>query len=305
MPIAFVLGVLFLLIPIQCAAADGKVPRDGFDLYYRASGSGTPAILLSGGPGLDVDYMAGAADRLPSAYERILLEQRGTGRSRPAKVSRENMTLPLVVDDLEALRGHLKQDRLLLVGHSWGAMLAMAYAAKYPQHVDRLLLIGPGGMTSEFFAIAGDNIRSRLQPQDLEAQRNWATATQRGIDADKAGFEVLRAITPAYFFDRSKAIAFAAELKEGSLHADVGQHLGVDLGKTYDLRDSLRKFDRPVLIVQGHQDPVPESTAEQTHRVLKSSTLTYIHKCGHFPWLEQPEEYDRIVKEFLEKSRGK
>jgi len=192
----------------------------------------------------------------------------------------------------------------LLVGHSWGAMLAMAYAGKYPEHVDRLLLIGPGGMTSEFFAIADDNIRSRLQPQNLEAQRYWTAATQRGIDADKAGLEGLRAITPAYFFDRSKALAFAAELREGALHADVGLYLGVDLGKTYDLRESLRKFDRPVLIVQGHQDPVPESTAEETHRVLKTSTLTYIHKCGHFPWLEQPEEYDRIVNEFLGKSKG-
>src|SRR5436190_13999973 len=151
MPIAFVLGVLFLLIPIQCAAAEGIVPRDGFDLHYRTSGSGTPAILLSGGPGLDVDYMAAVVEHLPPSCMSVLLEQRGTGRSRPAKVSRENMTLPLAIDDLESLRLHLKQDRLLLVGHSWGAMLAMAYAARYPQRVDRLLLIGPGGTTPEFF----------------------------------------------------------------------------------------------------------------------------------------------------------
>ena len=292
-------GVVFLAIAARCGAAEGTVPRDGFDLHYRTSGSGTPAILLSGGPGLDVDYMAGVIEHLPPSYMSILFEQRGTGRSRPAKVSRENMTLPLVIDDLEALRVQLKQGRLSLVGHSWGAMLAMAYAAKYPQRVDRLLLIGPGGTTSEFFAIAGDNIQSRLLPQDLEARRYWASAAERGTDADKAALEGLRAIIPAYFFDRAKALVFAAQLKEGSLHTDMSRHLGVDLGKTYDLRESLRTFDRPALIVQGHQDPVPESTAEQTHRVLRSSKLIYLDKCGHFPWLEQPSEFRRIVNEFL------
>ncbi len=280
-------------------AAEGRVPREGFDLHYRTAGSGTPAVLLSGGPGLDVDYMAGVAGHLPSSYRTILLEQRGTGRSRPPNVSRENMTLPLVIDDLEALRRRLEQDRLLLVGHSWGAILAMAYAAKYPRQVDRLLLIGPGGMTPEFFRIADDNIRSRLHPQDLDAQLYWGAATRRGIDADKAGLEVLRAIMPAYFFDRDKALEFAAQLPEGTVHADASRYLRVDLGETYDLRESLWGFDRPVAIVQGHQDPVPESTTEETHRVLKSSTLEYIHQCGHFPWIEQPAEFRRIVSEFL------
>jgi proline iminopeptidase len=280
-------------------AAEGRVPREGFDLHYRTEGSGTPAVLLSGGPGLDVDYMAGAAEHLPSSYRRILLEQRGTGRSRPPKLSRENATLPLAIDDLEALRMQLEQDRLLLVGHSWGAMLAMAYAAKYRRHVDRMLLIGPGGMTSEFFRIADDNIRSRLHPQDLEAQLYWGSANRRGIDADKAGLEVLRAIMPSYLFDRDKALEFAAQLPEGTVHADASRYLRVDLGEMYDLRESLWEFDQPVAIVRGHQDPVAESTTEETHRVLKSSTLAYIHKCGHFPWLEQPAEFHRIVHEFL------
>src|SRR5258706_4095710 len=248
MPNTSIPGMLFLLIRIQCGAADGTVPRDSFDLHYRTSSSGTPAILLSGGPGLDVDYMTGVAEQLPPTYLRVLLEQRGTGRSRPPKLSRENITLPLMIDDLEALRVHLKQDRLLLVGHSWAAMLAMAYAGKYPQRIDRLLLIGPGGMTSEFFMVAGDNIRSRLYPEDLEAQRRWSPANQPGIDADKVSLEALRAITPAYFFDRAKALAFAAQLAEGAMHADMSQYMAVELGKSHDMRATLTRFTRSCLL---------------------------------------------------------
>ena len=75
-------------------------------------------VLLSGGPGFNVDYMLPVRDFLPAEYRRIFLEQRGTGRSRPASLSPESMTLQTVVEDLEALRQHLKQDRLVLIGHS-------------------------------------------------------------------------------------------------------------------------------------------------------------------------------------------
>lgn len=100
-------------------------------------------------------------------HKAILLEQRGTGRSRPAKL--DEMTLDVVVHDLEALREHLKQPRLFLVGHSWGGMLAMAYAAMFPDRVERLILIDSGGPTLEFVTRFDDNIRSRLRPEDAEA----------------------------------------------------------------------------------------------------------------------------------------
>src|SRR5262245_51358481 len=100
-------------------AAEGSFQSGGLEMHYRAAGSGPAIVLLSGGPGFNVDYMIPSAEYLPAGYTRIFLEQRGTGRSQPARPTAETMTLALAVQDLEALRLHLRQERLLLLGHSW------------------------------------------------------------------------------------------------------------------------------------------------------------------------------------------
>ena len=290
-----------LVAPASSLAQDGSFVSAGTELHYRSAGTGTPAVLLSGGPGFRVDYMVPVGDFLPANYRRIYFEQRGTGKSRPKTLNPESMTLNTVVDDLEALRLHLKVDRLLLVGHSWGGMLAMAYAVAHPDRVDRLVLIASGGPTLEFSQWFGDNINARLRPEDIEAQSYWRAAAKNGVDADKAALEGLKAIVPGYFFDRKKGLAFAQSTQDGALHQDVSALLFADLGKRYDLRDGLRRINRPVLIVQGHQDPIGDKTSEDIHALIPGSTLAYINKCGHFPWLEQPEEFKRIVGEFLGK----
>jgi len=293
--------IALLLAPAAARAQDGSFVSAGVELHYRSAASGPPVVLLSGGPGFNVDYMIPVGDFLPAGYRRIYFEQRGTGRSRPAKTALESMTLQAVVEDLETLRVHLKQDRLLLVGHSWGGMLAMAYAVAHPDRVDRLILIGSGGPTLEFTQWFGDNIDARLRPQDLEARSYWRTAAKNGVAPDKVALENVKAITPGYFFDRQKGLAFASEIKEGDLHNDVSALLSTDLGKHYDLRPGLAKLDRPVLIIQGHQDPIGDKTAEDIHALIARSTLTYINKSGHFPWIEQPDDFRRAIAEFLSK----
>ena len=290
-----------MLVPCAALAQDGSFVSAGVELHYHSAGSGTPAVILSGGPGFTVDYMIPVGDFLPAGYRRIYFEQRGTGRSRPARLAPESLTLQTVVEDLEALRVHLKQNRLLLVGHSWGGMLAMAYAVAHPDRVDRLILIGSGGPTLEFTQWFGDNIDARLRPQDFEARNYWRAAAKNGVAPDKVALENIKAIVPGYFFDRQKGLAFATQIKDGALHHDVNELLFADLGKHYDLGPGLRKLARPVLIVQGHQDPIGDKTAEDIHALIAGSTLTYIGKSGHFPWIEQPDDFRSAIAEFLAK----
>ncbi len=278
---------------------DRVFQSQGVQLHYRTIGNGPPVVLLSGGPGFDVDYILPVADFLPTGYQRVFLEQRGTGRSRVANMTADTMTLRLVVEDLEALRVQLKQERLLLLGHSWGGMLAMAYASAHPDRIDRMILIGSGGPTLEFAERFADNIASRLRPEDLDARRYWDAPEKRSADPEKAALGAMKAIVPGYFFDRAKASAFAAELKDGTFHPAVNSLLMGDLSKGYDLRAGLSKVDRPVLIIQGHQDPVSDKTADDIHALLSGSTLRYINKSGHFPWIEQPEEFRRAITAFL------
>jgi len=278
---------LAFLLAASAAWAE-SLPRDGFDLHYRTLGKGPAVVLLSGGPGFDVDYMLPVAEKLADAFTCVLLEQRGTGRSRPPKVDAATMTLRQVVEDLEALRAHLKLDTLTLVGHSWGGMLAMAYAAAYPARIGRLVLVGPGGMDMQFQSYFGPNIDMRLWPSDREARA-----------AAKAPIQNIRAILPGYFFDRERALTFAKATPDDSLHADVNGAMWADLAKTYNVREAMAKLDRPTLIVQGRQDPIGESTAYETHLAIKGSSLQLLNRCGHFPWIEQPEEFFKAARDFL------
>jgi proline iminopeptidase len=289
----------FLLLTRIAHAQDGAFTSGSLQLHYRSSGAGTPIVLLSGGPGFEADYMLPVGELLPSQYRRIVFEQRGTGRSRPPKLTPEDMTLSVAVQDLDALREHLGQQRIALLGHSWGGMLAMAYAAAHPDRVDRLILLSSGGPTLEFAGWFDDNIRARLRPEDVEAEAYWTDAAKRGMSEEKAAIERTKAILPGYFFERAKALALAAEIKDGIYHPDVNSMLFADLGKNYDTRSGLRALDRPVLIVQGHQDPIGDKTAEDIHTLIKGSTLVYLSKCGHFPWLEQPEALRTALREFL------
>jgi proline iminopeptidase len=286
------------------AVADGAYAQDGSfvsgsrRLYFTTIGAGAPVVVLSGGPGFDVGYMRPVAEAMPGR-QSIMFEQRGTGRSRGTPLTADEMTLATAVADLDALRQHLKQPRLTLVGHSWGAMLAMSYAAAHPDRIDRMILIGSGGPTLEFAMWFEDNIRARLRPEDAEAERYWTAAAARGVAADKVALETARALTPAYFFDRAKGLAFAATMAEGELHADVGNLLFPDLMKHYDVRAGLRRLDRPTLIVHGHQDPMGDKNAEDIHALVKSSTIVYLDKCGHFPWVEQPDAFRAALASFM------
>jgi len=90
-------------------------------------------------------------------------------------------------------------------------------------------------------------------------------------------------------------------MKDGALNPEISGMLFNKTAKRYDLRDGLKKRDRPVLIVQGHQDPIGDKTAEDIHALIAGSTLAYINKSGHFPWIEQPDEFRKIVATFLGK----
>jgi proline iminopeptidase len=251
-------------VPVE---EEGAIPRDGFTLHYRAQGTGKPIVFLSGGPGMEIDYLKPAAKYFPSGYKLVFLEQRGTGRSRPEKVTAQNITLKLSVDDVEALRSHLQVKRIILAGHSYGGMLAMAYACAHSNHIDSMILIDSSGATLEYNKWFMENLQTREGPK-------------------------------RFFYDPSKASAL---LNFPALHEDVNHLMWDDLFKGYDLRSQLRKLRRPVLIIHGHQDPLGDKTAEDTHHLIRSSALEYLFQCGHFPWLEQPEEFRSILAAFLEK----
>ncbi len=111
-------------------------------MYWEECGNplGIPVVFLHGGPGAG----STAAHRRffdPEAYRIVVLDQRGAGRSTPLGELRDNTT-PLLIADLERLREHLKIERWLVFGGSWGSTLALAYAEAHPERCRGLVLRG-------------------------------------------------------------------------------------------------------------------------------------------------------------------
>jgi proline iminopeptidase len=286
-----------LLILLMLTAAvqgqvfqDGKVRREGFDLYYRAAGAGRQVAILSGGPGFDCDYMLPVAREVAKENQAILIELRGTGRSRPAAINSETVNLKTTIADLDAVRRQLGIDRWTLLGHSAGAMLAMHYAAAYPGHVDKLVLVDSGPVATSHDDAAGDNVTMRLLPSERKALEQPDLSLEEGI----------RIALTGQFFDRSKATEMSAGFRPDSLHRDVMALLLKELlPPDGDLRPALRGFARPVLVVAGRQDPHDPHVQHEIQLAFKNSTLRFIPRCGHFPWIEQPNEFYSILREFL------
>lgn len=279
----------------------GAVPVAGGKLHYELRGDGPSLVLLSGGPGFG-NYLQPVADALLANHRCILLDQRGTGASQSDKADAESLTLANAIADLEALRVHLKLDRWSVLGHSWGGMLAMAYATRHPDRLDSLVLLGTGGPTLDFFGPFGDTLSGRATPDEVAALAKWDDPESAAQDPDLAAKERLRIRFPAYFYSREKAAAAWPAFAKVPYTPATFRSLMADLRQQgFDLRNGLTQVRCRTLVVHGRQDPIPASVVYEIRDAMPQLELRFLEKCGHFPWLEQPEETFRVLRAFLAK----
>ncbi|OQP42946.1 hypothetical protein A4H97_12400 [Niastella yeongjuensis] len=257
---------------------------DKIKLYINEYGTGKPVVMLAGGPGINPGYLQPICHKM-TGYRFIVPDQRGTGRSVMNNMDSLNLVVDKYVEDLEAVRVQLKLPKLTICGHSWGGMLAYAYAAKYPDKVERLVLLGPGGITPRFFAYFYSNINFRLHQEDRDEASH---AVAGDLVAE------LKAIWPGYFFSRERALASKQLLDSSLANKGASKIDQVTTGNynatTIARLNGLHNYKSPLYIIQGRQDPVGESTVYETAELVKQSKFSFIENCGHLPWLEEEKE---------------
>jgi proline iminopeptidase len=281
----------------------------GARLWYRVAGPpGAPLVVfLHGGPGQGSQTFAKfAGPALERDLRMVYLDQRGSGRSeRPAAASAYSITQ--MTDDVEALRVQLGAQRIALVGHSFGTILALEYAARYPEHVSRMVL---AGAAPDMPALA-DGICERLATVDPAAYAR-AVSARSGDAVAKCDFmAAYQGEAKNAFFHRN----MYPDLKIGALVDASDQADG--LGNSGESADSLLaqgltayRFDRPhdvkapVLVIAGGAD---FQTVEAPQRALANALphgrmLTY-EGDGHFMFVEEPERFARDVVSFLAAGR--
>jgi proline iminopeptidase len=238
--------------------------------------------------------MLPVASEIAKHAHSILLEQRGTGQSIPLQVDKGTINLTTYLQDFEALRIHLHAERWTIVGHSAGGILAMDYAAAYPQRVDKLILLDTAPAAFQYLTAFDDNILDRLSIEDRDH-----LSTLEKADSPQSRAAIAKLEAKGLFFDRTIGEQLAGELSS-AWHSDVGHLLGPEItAPGYDLRPRLKTFDRPVLVLNGRQDPMDPLMAYETSAAFKHSTLLFVDRAGHFPWFDQPKEFNKDLGDFL------
>jgi proline iminopeptidase len=118
---------------------EGFVDNGGVLLYFKAVGHGPPLVVVHGGPGASHEYLLPQLYRLAPRYRLVFIDERGSGHS-PRLQDSNQYTVEKMADDVEAVRAALQLGKIALLGHSYGGVVAQAYAFKYQAHLSHLIL---------------------------------------------------------------------------------------------------------------------------------------------------------------------
>ena len=254
----------------------------GHAIHFEQCGNpgGFPAVFLHGGPGSHTQPLHRRFFD-PQFYRIVLSDQRGCGRSVPLGCTDENTTRHLV-EDIEALRGRLGLERVMLFGGSWGATLALAYAAAHPQRVAAMVLrgvfLGSRAEVDRYLSGLGEGGDVLARYHQLVNQRDEAAAraaAQRWVGYEEAVMSLDAGGRAAGATDPAAALARARVQLHYLVH-DCFLEPG-------ELVSSLSRLgETPVLIVQGQRDRVcpPHAAVELAER-LPRAELRLIEHGGH------------------------
>lgn len=265
---------------------------DEVRLAVRRTGttSDLPAVVLvHGGPGL-WDYLGGVAALIDDATVVYRFDQRGCGASDPS----DDQRFDRHVADLDKVRAALGLEAWAVVGHSFGATLALAYAARHPSRMSHLGYVSGVGIGDWHTAYQ----RERLRRMTDEQRAELADLDGRDRSPDEE-----RRMRVLHWFtdhgDTAKAFAWATEDAQSPrpINTAANRALSHEMKAWTDTRfvSLAESVTAPCLVLHGGRDPRPASCALALAGHLRSSTTTVIEEAGHDPWRERPDVVRRSL----------
>lgn len=284
----------------------GYVYSNGVRLYYEMIGQGEPLLLLNGGPGFSHEYLQELRMLAPYAT-LVFFDQRGTGKSD--NVDPQGYTIDANVEDVENLRDALQLGPCGVLGHSWGGMLAQAYVLKYPQHVTRLIL------ADTFSSIADCNATlARMRaavPAETQAiyDRHERAGLYQAADAYPAEYQAavdrayepvfISGTPPDYLQDTFAKIAYEVYR---AMWGEESEFRVTGTLAAFDVADRLSEIQVPTLVIAGASDMPTVDMAAATARAIPQARLEIFAHSHHFPFIEEPAKFLRVVSGFLEET---
>jgi proline iminopeptidase len=311
---AFLLLFLFLQLvafgqPFPSSYTGGKyVSVNGAKLYVVIAGKGDPLLIIPGGPGgSHLGYRV--FDSLAHDNQVIYYDAFGRGKSDTAKDVKE-YSIARDIEDVEALRQALHLQKINVLGHSYGGVVAQGYALKYPENVSHLILAN----TFHSYLMwqkNDDNSNHEIQTNYPELWDSLMAIRSAGVVSSDPQHQALYSKVPygfLYAYNPDKFITRGAQPYPNSFNSKlyyqmVGRDgdfvVGNDIGN-FDYRKELKNLKMPVLIYGGRYDRVAVPRMMVLFRqYCPQATFMMFEKSGHNPQVEEPSKLFPVIEQFL------
>jgi len=317
MKLIFFLPSLALLGAALAPAASypieqGYVDANGELIYYEAFGAGSPLVIVHGGPGASHDYFLPYLVPLARHHRLVFIDERGSGKSQVLD-NPAGYTVEAMVEDLEAVRRELKLGRIVLLGHSYGGVLAQAYALKYQQNLSSLILCSTFFSTAKLNAVFQKQLAA--MPEELRERirkLEEAGLFGHGKDYEKNRYPaeyMIAAWGEGYFpylyqrhpdpnYDPADNGRMSWELYR-AMWGSHGEYVIDGNLKSVEYADRLPSLHVRTLVTAGDHDECDPALAKELSGLIPGSRLAVFPQSGHMTFVDQPDLFLRAVDEFL------
>jgi proline-specific peptidase len=292
---------------------EGRIPFRGYETWYRSVDSGTgdgavPVLCLHGGPGANWLHMQ-PYEALADERRVVFYDQLGAGNSQVAEPHDPSMWTPeLYVEEVDAVREALGLERVHMLGHSWGGMLGMQYAATQPDGLVSLIAqSSPPSVPAWMPEVA--RLRSEL-PAEVEAtlRGHEAAGTTDSPEYEEAmmvfyGRHLCRIEPwPDWLVECFRILEENPEV----YHAMNGPSEFHVIGtiKDWDITPQLWRIEAPTLLFCGRHDEVTPATVELAHQGIPGSELVVLEESSHMAQAEEPGRTLELVRGFLARAES-
>lgn len=292
----------------QPAPLDGYIPVENAQLYYREIGQGQPIILLHGGPDFDHTYLLPDMDRLSDSFRLIYYDQRGRGKSL-GKV--QDISIQSEIQDLEGLSEYFQLESVAVLGHSWGGLLALEYAIRYPDRVSHVILMNTGPASHDDYMLFQQERRKRAagDVERLKALSSSATY-EEGDPATVAEYYRIHfrgTLSQPEHLERLIQSLRVSFTNTGILKARAIEERLMNetwWASEYNSLPKLKHLNIPTLAIHGEYDFIPVECAAHITQAIPGARFVLLSECGHFSYLECPDQVRQEISDFFHGTSG-
>ena len=293
---------------------EGFVDSSGVLIYYKIVGRGAPLMIVHGGPGASHDYLLPYLLPLARRHRLIFIDERGSGRSERLE-NAALYTVENMVEDVEAVRKALGLGKISLLGHSYGGVLAQAYAFKYQQNLTHLILGGTFYSTAEMNKVLARE-KQAMPPDefkkldDLEKAglfdkgKPWEKGRYPDDYAKLAWgdgyFPFLYQHHPDPNYDPASGNTSTSWDLYREMWGSHGEFIIDGNLKSVEYSDKLPGIKVPTLVICGDHDESDPSLSRFMHEKIAGSKLVVLPQSGHMAFVDQPNLYLKAVNDFLQ-----